>query len=94
MVAQTMKSDAARLQWRKVMEAARAGRDTVIKHYDTPAAVVIPFEDYEAILDELDDIRAARRAEALLQEIERDPSLVMDWKEAEAEMIREGLLDA
>ncbi len=93
MTARTMKSDAVRLQWRTVIEAARAGRDTIVKHYNTPTAVVIPFEDYEAILDELDDIRAARRAEAILEEIERDPSLVQDYDDARAELIAAGALD-
>lgn len=93
MTIHVLKSDRARLQWRQVLEAARKGDATVIEHYDTPTAAVIPYEDFLALQEELDDLRAARRAQAALEEWERDPSTARDWEEIKAEMIRDGLLD-
>ena len=93
MTVQIVKSDKARLQWRKILDAARAGHDTVIEHYDTPTAVVIPYEDFLALQEELDDLRAARRAQVALEAWERDPSRGQPWEEVKAEMMRDGLLD-
>jgi len=94
MTVHVLKSDKARLQWRRLLEAARKGDDTVIEHYDTPTAALIPYEDYLALQEQLDDLRAARRAEAALEKWERDPSSARDFSEFEAEMIRNGLWDA
>ncbi len=93
MTVQIMKSDQARLRWRRILEAARAGNDTIIEHYDTPTAVVIPYEDFMALQDELDDLRAGRRAQAALEAWRRDPSLGMPLAEVEAQLRAEGLLD-
>lgn len=93
MTVHVLKSDKARLQWRHLLEAARKGDDTVIEHYDTPTAAVIPYDDYLALQAELDDLRAARRAQAAREEWERDPSTGRDWSDIKTEMIRDGLLD-
>ena len=93
MTVQVLKSDAARTHWRKLLDAARAGSDTVIEHYDTPTAVVIPFADYEALQDELDDLRAARRAREAVAAWESDPSLGRPYEDFRAELIAEDLLD-
>lgn len=93
MTVHVLKSDKARLQWRRLLEAARKGDDTVIEHYDTPTAALIPYEDYQAVHEYLDDLRASRRAKAAMEEWERDPSTARDWDEIKAEMIRDGLLD-
>lgn len=94
MTVHVLKSDKARLQWRRLLEAARKGDDTVIEHYDTPTAALIPYEDYQAVQEYLDDLRATRRAEAALQAWERDPSRARDFADFEAEMIQSGHWDA
>ncbi len=93
MTAQILKSDTARIHWRRILDAARAGRDTVIEHYDTPTAAVIPYEDFLALQDELDDLRAGRRAKTALEAWQRDPSRGRAWADVKADMIRDGLLD-
>jgi len=83
----------ARIRFRDVLEAAHAGTDTVIERNGRPAAVVIPYPDYEAILEALEDIRADRRAVEAYEEWKRDPSTARPFAEFEAELIAEGLLD-
>jgi prevent-host-death family protein len=74
MTVQTLDSNNARARWRDIIDAARAGDDTVIARYGKPMAAVIPYADYEALLDELDDLRAGRRAREAEEAWERDPS--------------------
>jgi len=92
MRAQIMKSDEARLKWRDLIDAAMAGSDIVIERYNKPAAVVIPFEDYVALQEELEDLRAGRRAQDAHREWLADPSTGEYWETIKAELISEGLL--
>jgi prevent-host-death family protein len=87
---QIMKSDEARLKWRDLIDRALSGADTVIERYNKPAAVVIPFEDYAALQEELEDLRAGRRAEAAYQEWVDDPTTGEDWEKVKAELLSEG----
>jgi PHD/YefM family antitoxin component YafN of YafNO toxin-antitoxin module len=92
MTTQIMKSDEARVKWRDVLESAMFGNDTVIERYNRPTAVVIPFDDYTAILEALEDYRAGQRAEAAHQEWLDDPESGEDWETVKAELIANGLL--
>jgi prevent-host-death family protein len=94
MTVQVIDSRDARTKWRDIMDAAAAGAETVIERYGKPTAVVIPFADYEALREDLDDLRAGRRAQAAIEAWQKDPSLGRPWEEIKAEMIRDGLLDA
>lgn len=89
MTVPTYKADAARVHMRRILEEARAGRDSVIEHYDTPTAAVIPYEDWLALQEELDDLRAGRRAQAAYEAWQRDPSLGRPWDEIKAELAEE-----
>jgi prevent-host-death family protein len=88
---QIMKSDEARLKWRDLIDRALSGVDTIIERYNKPAAVVIPFEDYAALQEELEDLRAGRRAEAAYQEWIADPTTGEDWEKVKAELLAEGM---
>ena len=94
MTLQTLKSNVARLKWRDLLNAARAGSDTVIVHYDEPVGAFIPYADFLAVQDELDDLRLARRAAVAYEAWKRDPSLGTPLAQVEAELRAEGLLDA
>ena len=95
MLAKIMNSKAARTSWRALLDIAYKGEgDTVIERNGRPVAALIPFEDYEALQEELDDLRAGRRAQAAIEAWQKDPSLGRPWEEIKAEMIRDGLLDA
>ena len=62
MIITVIGSKEARIRWRDLLDGADAGRDTVIERSGRRVAVLIPYEDYEAILEELEDRRADRRA--------------------------------
>jgi len=94
MTVQTFDSRDARTKWRDIMDLAHAGAETVIERYGRPTAVVIPWIDYDALREELDDLRAARRAAVAVAAWERDPSLGRPYAEIRAELVTEGLLDA
>ena len=94
MTVRVVDSNRARIHWREVLDAARAGDDSVIEHYGKPTAVVLPFADWEALREDLDDLRAARRGQAAYEAWKRDPSLGQPWSEVKAELMRDGLLEA
>jgi prevent-host-death family protein len=89
-----LKSDVARNSWRDVLDQAAAGDDVVIERYNKPIAALIRYEDYVALQEELDELRAAQRAQAALERWRRDPSTARPWEEVEAELVADGLLDA
>ncbi len=91
----TWDSRAARENWRSLLDAASAGRsDIVITRHGRPAAALIPYEDYLALQEELDDLRAARHAEERVAAWRRDQTTARPWTEVEAELVAKGLLDA
>lgn len=94
MTVRTVDSNRARIHWRDVLDTARAGLDSVIEHYGRPTAAVIPYADYEALQEELDDLRAGRRAAVAYEAWQRDPSSGTPLDQVEAELRAQGLLDA
>jgi len=67
--------------------------DAIIERYGKPVAAVIPFEDYEAIVEDLEDIRAARRADEAWAEYDRNPGAFMTLEELRAKLEAEGVFD-
>jgi prevent-host-death family protein len=86
MAAKVMKSDAVRMSWRDVLDDVADGDDILVERYNKPVAVVIAYEDYVALQDELDDLRSARRAHVALEAWRKDPSLSRPWEEVKAEL--------
>ena len=93
MTVHSLKSNDARLRWRDILDAARAGNDTVIEHYNRPTAVVIPYEDFVALQEDLEELRLARRAREAYDEWKRAPDTARPYSEIRQELIKEGLLD-
>ena len=93
MQAITWDSNDARVKWRDLLDQVHSA-DMVITRYGKPAAVVIDYEDWLAVQEELDDLRAARRAVEAVEEWERNPSTAKPWNVFKAELKAEGLLDA
>jgi prevent-host-death family protein len=87
-----LSSDEARSRWRDVMDAATAGADVVIERYGKPVIAVIPYADYVEWQEQLEDLRAARQAQAALEEWRRDPSTARPWSDVEAELVADGLV--
>ena len=89
----TMDSNDARLHWRDVLDAGAKGIDIVITRYSKPVSVVIDYDDYLALVDHLEDLRAGRRAAATLELIKQDPSRVRPFQEFVDELIAKGELE-
>ena len=94
MTVTTIDSREARSQWRSLLDATSAGdADVVITRYGKPVSVLIDYEDWLAIQEELDELRAVRRADVAYEEYLRDPSSARPYAEIRAELVAEGLLD-
>ena len=89
----SMKSHQARQSWRSLLDRVLKGEDVVIERNGKALAVLIPVEDYEKIRDELDDLRAARRAEAVYETWKRNPDTAEPWENLRADFIKDKLLD-
>lgn len=87
MSARTMSSDEARSNWHRLLESALTGdSDTIIERYGQPVGALIPFADYIAVLETLEDLRLARQAMPALEEWQADPSTARPWRDVFAEL--------
>ncbi len=90
----TVNSRKARNEWRDLLDYILKGDiDIVIERNGKAIAAMISIEDYRELQEELDDLRAVRRANVLYEEWKKDPSVARPWEEIEAELIAEGKLD-
>jgi prevent-host-death family protein len=92
MAYQILNSEDARTRWRDILDAAGTGQDVVIARYGKPMAAVIPIADYEALLEELEDMRAARRAQQALEAWREDRSRGRPYAVVREELVSEELL--
>ena len=89
-----LSANEARSRWRDIVDAAALGdSDVVVERYGKPMVAIISYEDYVELVDELDDIRAARRAAAAYEAWLQDPSLGRPMEEVEKGLKAEGLFD-
>ena len=94
MAIMTVNSRNARTNLRELLDQVFTGKaDVVIERNGKPIAVMIPVADYEELLDELDDLRTARRAATIYESWKQDLASARTLEEVEAGLIAEGLLD-
>jgi prevent-host-death family protein len=95
MPVKVLDSNTARAQWRDILdEASSRDTDVVVARYGKPMVAVIAYDDFLALQEELDDLRASRRAAEAYAAWQADPGRGRPWEEVEAELVAEGLLDA
>lgn len=82
MKAKIMSSDAVRSGWRDVVDNVMAGGTVLVERYNKPVAVVIPYADFMAVKEQLEDLHDLRLAEAAYAEYLRDPSTAIPLEEA------------
>ncbi len=87
----TIGSREARQKWRDLLDAVYTGSaDIIIERNGKPTAVLIPYEDYLALAEALDDVRAARQvAETRRISMKRGRS----YDNIREELKQKGLLD-
>jgi prevent-host-death family protein len=87
----TIGSREARQKWRDLLDAAHLGSaDIVIERNGKAIAALIPYEDYLAVAEALDDLRAARRVAAAHKASQQSGR---SYDEIRAELASKGLLD-
>ena len=87
-------SNEARIKWREVIDTAATGMaDVVITRYGKPVVAVIDYAAFVALQEELDDLRAARRADAAFEEYLYNSAAAQLWEEIRARLAAEGRLD-
>jgi PHD/YefM family antitoxin component YafN of YafNO toxin-antitoxin module len=80
-----MSSDAVRSDWSEVIDNIMAGGTVLVERDDKRVAVVIPYEDFLAVREQLEDLYDLRMAEAAYDAYLRDPSGARPLKELKAE---------
>lgn len=83
---QTVKANEARTKWRDVLDTVVAGNPVVVERHGKPVAAVIPFEAYEALAEQIEDLEDERAADVALAEYRRNPSGAMTLEELDAEL--------
>lgn len=76
----TMDSRRTREQWRDVMDKVATGdSDIVVTRNKKPTVAIIPYGDYEMLLEQLDDIRAERMAATLYSQWQQGRIAALPW---------------
>lgn len=65
----------------------------MVERHGEPAIAVIPYADYVALQEALDDLRDARLAQATLDEWRRDPTTARSWEAVRSDLRDDGLID-
>ncbi len=90
-----IKSAEARIKWRDLLDQVYAGTmDVIIERSGKDVAVLIPAPDYEALREELEELRSVRQAAEAYTEWQNDPSVARPWEEVVAELEKIRSLDA
>jgi prevent-host-death family protein len=80
----------ARKGWREILDAVMKGNiDVAISRYGKPIAVIIPAEDYQAIAEELEELRLARLAEDIYEDYLERSEVAESYDEVRAEILQE-----
>ncbi len=87
MAVTVVSSDQARARWREVLNTAAAGNSVVVERYGKPEAAIIPYEDFLALAELLEELRDARHAVAALAEWRQDPSTGRAWEVVKADLL-------
>ena len=76
-----------------VFDVVKSGQDVVIERRAKPVAVMIRYQDYEAIQQELEDLRDAQRAQEVHEAIRSGKMKTKPWAQVKAALKEKGLLD-
>lgn len=81
----------ARAKWRDLLDAV-GKQEFVVERNGKPVAAVIAYEDFVALAEQLDELKAARRAAEIYGEWLEDASRARPYSEIREELVAEGLL--
>jgi prevent-host-death family protein len=87
MTSYTINSREARKKMREVLDSVYLkDQDVVIERNGKPIAAIIPLEDYLALKDELEDLRAGREADREYAKWKAHPESAVSLEDFEAEL--------
>jgi prevent-host-death family protein len=81
-----MNSEQVRRGLSGVLADVAAGQDIVIERYAKKVGVVINYDDYEALQQELEDLRDARLAEEVYEAVKSGRMKTVPWEELKEEL--------
>jgi PHD/YefM family antitoxin component YafN of YafNO toxin-antitoxin module len=88
----TIKSDAARNQFRRLLNLAHFEKtQIIIERYDEPEAVLVGYEDWQKTLRRLSELELLVLHRERKAEVERDPSMLVSQEAFEQMLAMEGL---
>ena len=93
MAIKILASNEARAKWGYVQYQVVSGQaDIIVQRHGRPSVVLIPYNDFVSLRDELADLRAIRRAAEAYTAWKENPDLAMPYEDFQAELVAEGLL--
>ena len=91
---------AARRQEARIAEsgtsevALTGGKNYILKQEDgKPIAIILPWEQYQALLERLEDLEDFVEADEAMAEYEQDPSTGRSWEDVEADLVTKGVFE-
>lgn len=89
-----MNSREVHTKWDTVLESVvNEVTNIVVERDGERVAVMMSYEKFVAIMEELEDCRDGRLAMAELEAWKKDPSMAQSWEAIKIELIADGLLD-
>ena len=83
----------ARKRWRDLLDAASGGNvDTIIKRNGKPVAALIPYQDYVALKQALNDLRESRRTAETYRALKHHSGRTRSYRELLAELENEEVI--
>jgi len=87
-------SKEARARWRDLLDTVSGRKvEVIISRNKKPIVAMIAIEDYEVLREQLEELKAARRAEEAYRAWQQDDSLARPYSVIREELIAKGLLD-
>jgi hypothetical protein len=86
MQVKVMGAEEVRREWRTMIDGVMAGEDVVVERYARPAVAVIAYDDYVAIRQELEEMRATRRTQQLRADWQQGKIKALPWEQPENEL--------
>jgi prevent-host-death family protein len=90
----TLDSNEARSTWRTVLDETGMGMtDTVVTRHGKPVVAIIRYEDFLALQEQLEELRADQRTAETYQRYQQSQVPTTPWSEIKARFIAEERLD-
>ena len=88
----TIRSGAARLQWRQAVDAVYSEqKDVVIEESGHPIVALVRYDKWQAMVKRLQELELAKRIRERYEEMKADPSMLITEEQYQTLLQAEGL---